>query len=205
MVARPLGLPPAQLASDVTLPVTGLDPVRLVRISAATTGEPYFGRSGANRFDDPGCAIGKPEYGSCYLALGLDVAIAESLLHDEVPDNGKFRIAGTTISRSFVHRFSGKPLRLLDLTGPLLKRLDGNADLAGTCAYAMTQQWALAVYRNPKEFDGFMYMSRHLNTGKAVLLFDRAGSKLQSAPKPPPLLAEPQFATIAAALGIVAI
>lgn len=53
----------------------------------------------------------------------------------------------------------------------MLKRLSGHADLSGTASYAVTQQWSLAVYRNPLNFDGFVYMSRHLNTERAVILF----------------------------------
>jgi hypothetical protein len=67
---------------------------------------------------------------------------------------------------------------LLDLTGTLLKRLGGNADLAGTTNYALTQQWAHAVHDNRSGYDGFLYMSRHLNTKRAVALFDRAKSRI---------------------------
>jgi hypothetical protein len=180
LTAKPLGLPPAVLSTDKQ-PVTYLSPEKLFRISAYADGEPYFGHSGANRFDAPGCLAGSPEFGSCYFGYTLSVAIAESILHDRDPIDGAFEIANTTLSSMYVHRFKGDSLRLLKLTGTTLKRLDGHADLAGTCDYDIAHRWALAVHSNPARFDGFIYMSRHDNSGKAVLLFDRAKGKLQSA------------------------
>ncbi|MBJ7313719.1 RES family NAD+ phosphorylase [Rugamonas sp. CCM 8940] len=179
MTAKPLGLPPAVLSTDKQ-PVTYLSPDKLYRISAYTSGEPHFGHSGSNRFDAPGCLVGSPEFDTCYLGYTLAVAIAESILHDRDPLNGVFEIANTTLSSMYVHRFEGDSLRLLNLTGATLKRLDGHADLAGTCDYDIAQKWSLAVYNNPAKFDGFVYMSRHNNSGKAVLLFDRVRAKLQS-------------------------
>ncbi len=202
MGAKPLGGPPALLSADATLPVSEIDPAQLVRVSGFAAGEPYFGASGTNRFDAPGCIDGKPEYRSCYLGFALDVAIAESLLHDAVPVNGQFPIATSTLRQRYVHYFAGTTLRLLELTGPLLKRLDGHADLAGTTDYPLTQQWGLAVHQNPLQFDGFVYMSRHLNTGRAVILFDRAAGKLTAVPSAQELCHAPGFAAAAIAFGI---
>jgi hypothetical protein len=175
-----------------------------VRISQHPAGEPYFAASGANRFDAPGCLAGTPEFRACYFGFSLEVAVAESLLHDEIPVDGAFRFSLAALEQRYVHRFSGKMLRVLDLTGATLKRLSGHADLAGTASYAVTQQWSLAVYRNPLNFDGFLYMSRHLNTERAVVLFDRAAAKLQSKPSPLLLPDTPGFAAAAAAFNIVA-
>lgn len=129
--------------------------------------------------------------------------MAESLLHDEVPVNGAFRISAAALERRYVHRFGGRVLRTLELTGATLKRLSGHADLAGTASYSVTQQWSLAVFRNPLRFDGFVYMSRHLNTGRAVILFDRAASRLRARPAPPALPDVSGFAAAAAAFNIV--
>ncbi|MES2264619.1 MAG: RES family NAD+ phosphorylase [Pseudomonadota bacterium] len=202
-MAKALGLPPSNLATD-KLPVSYVAPEKLVRVSGYTSGEPFFGQSGANRFDAPGCAAGTPEFSSCYLGFSLSVAIAESILHDEIPVNGKFRIAETTLTSKHVLRFQGANLRLLLLAGVNLKRLDGNADLSGTSDYTVSQQWSLAVHRNPANYDGFIYMSRHLNTEKAVILFDRARSKIAMASSTV-LVATPGFATAAKAFGIVGV
>lgn len=46
-----------------------VDPSALVRVSRHDTGEPYFGRSGGCRFDDP-----RKSFGTCYLGFNLTVA-----------------------------------------------------------------------------------------------------------------------------------
>lgn len=51
---------------------------KLYRISRYSSGEPYFGRTGANRFDDPTRAKAR-RFGTCYLGLSLEVAIAETM------------------------------------------------------------------------------------------------------------------------------
>lgn len=52
-MARPLALPPKDLNIQA-LCIEQLNPSRLCRISRHLTGEPYFGRSGGNRFSQPG-------------------------------------------------------------------------------------------------------------------------------------------------------
>lgn len=176
MIVRELGLP-SDSVSTLVLAAVSVRPSQLVRISSYTVGEPYFGRTGNNRFDAPGCPRA-PQFASCYFGTNLAVAIAETILRDLTPVNGHFHVSRRTLITKYVLRFSGRQLRLADLTGAQLKRLDGTADLAGTANYKITQAWALAVHTNPGTFDGFIYMSRHLNTDKAVVLFDRAAGKL---------------------------
>ena len=180
MAVEALRAPPAALATE-KFPKKYLSPERLVRVSSYTTGEPFFGMSGNNRFDAPGAAVGLPEYGACYFGIDLEVAIAESILHDEMPVEGAYQLTRAHFTDRYALYFGGAALHLLDLTGPLLKRLGGSADLAGTSDYALTQRWADAVHRNPARYDGFFYMSRHLNTRRAVALFDRAGHKIHLA------------------------
>ncbi|MEC5163287.1 MULTISPECIES: RES domain-containing protein [unclassified Janthinobacterium] len=91
-----------------------------------------------------------------------------------------------------------------ELTGATLKRLSGHADLAGTASYAITQQWSLSIFDNPLNFDGFVYMSRHLNTERAVILFDRAAARLHAKPSVLALPDTPGFAAAATAFNIVA-
>lgn len=204
MIAAALGPPPATLATDDTLPVTSLATRALYRISPYPANEPYFGCSGANRFDAPGCSAGTPEFRTCYFGLSLAVAIAESVLHDELPLDGAFHISQTALEQRYLHRFNGRSLRVLELTGVTLKRMAGHAELAGTASYALTQQWSLAVFLNPLVVDGFIYMSRHLNTERAVVLFDRAAKRLKAKPSPLTLPDAPGFATAATAFNIVA-
>jgi hypothetical protein len=185
LTTQRLTLPDPILATDATLPVATVSTSELVRISSFDSGEPYFGQSGANRFDAPGCLTGTPQYQCCYLGLSFDVALAESLLHDEVARRGKFRIAQSEIDRRWVHRFSGT-FNLIDLTGSLLKRVGGHAGLTGSSNYKLTQRWALAAHTNPQVVDGFFYMSRHMTGHKALVLFDRAKGKLHPTGKPTP-------------------
>lgn len=203
MVARPLGLPPTLLSTDAALPVTAIDPALLIRVSSYVSGEPHFGATGANRFDAPANLDGIHAYRACYFGFELDVAIAESLLHDAIAVDGHFPVAASTLRQRYVHCFTGATLRLFELTGAQLKRLGGHADLAGTTNYRLTQQWALAVHQNPLMFDGFIYMSRHLNTGRAAVLFDRAGGKVKVAGMPIGLCDSAGFHAAASALGIV--
>ncbi len=177
MPAHRLGLPDKCLSTSAEIEVVSLPAAELYRISGFETGEPYFGKSGANRFDAPGWVSGAPEYACCYFALSFDVALAESLLHDAIPKRGKFGIAKSEIDRRWVHRFSAN-LNLFDLTGHLLKKMHGHAALTGMSSYKIPQAWAKAVFDNPLKVDGFIYVSRHLPNGKAIVLFDRAKNKL---------------------------
>ena len=83
------------------------------------------------------------------------------------------------IKRLYVVLFDGSPLVLADLTGAELRRAGGHAQLAGVSSYKTTRKWSAAVHAHPDHVDGFLYMSRHKNDEKAVVLFDRAAYKLK--------------------------
>jgi len=189
---RRLGLP----SLPEHLPLVTLAPAALVRISRYDSGEPHFGRTGGNRFDDP-----ERQYGTCYFGLSLALAMAETLLHDAVAVRGRFRVHPDSIATRFVLAFAGKPLRLADLTGASLKRMGGHAALTGNASYGLPQRWSQAVFRHGDAVDGFLYMSRHLNTEQAVVLFDRAGGKIRLA-SAIPLPSCPGLAAAAELLGI---
>ncbi|MFI4940137.1 MAG: RES family NAD+ phosphorylase [Burkholderiales bacterium] len=197
MAAKRLALPPSDFDS-INVAAASCDPTKLFRVSSHSTGEPFFGSSGVNRFDSPA----PPAFSTCYLAYTLPVAIAESVLHDEVPERGIFKLAKTTLESKFVIRFTGSTLTLANLSGASLKRLGGSADLAGASVdYAITKSWSLAVHGHPANFDGIVYMSRHINTQKAVVLFNRAGPKIQSSTVAK-LIEYPEFSKVAKLLGI---
>lgn len=195
MTALPLGLPPAGI-NKFKLATISCDPAKLFRLSAFDTNEPYFGRTGANRFDDP-----EQVFGTCYFGYNLRVAITETLLHDEIPVGNRFEVTETLMENRFVIRAAGDTLRLANLTGAPLKRLGGYADLSATVNYAVTQAWSRAVYDHPVLVDGFVYMSRHLNSEKAVVLFDRCQTKFCSGTAVP-LIVHPGFSAAIKALGI---
>lgn len=183
-----------------SLKTVQFDPSSLYRISGHDTGEPHFGRRAANRFDDPH-EDSTLRYGTCYLGTSLAVAIAETILHDRKPVDSWFYVHSAVIMERFVVRFDGELLVLADLTGAELKRLGGHAALSGTASYARTRNWSAAVHAHPDKVDGFVYMSRHKNDEKAVVLFDRAASKL-SMTDSTPLHRHPAFGQAATDLYI---
>lgn len=68
-------LPPPPTAAELAklkLRIKEVEATRLYRISRFTGGEPHFGRSGANRFDDPAMV-----FSTGYLGLDLPTAVGE--------------------------------------------------------------------------------------------------------------------------------
>ena len=137
-------------------------------MSRHDTGEPYFGKSGANRFDDPAKV-----FGTCYLGLSLTVAFAESVLHDADPGGGHFHVPPDDISQRYALSFDGPGLRLANLTGSHLSLLGGNGEISGSADYTLPQLWSSALHAHPQAVDGFLYMSRLINDSLAVVLFER--------------------------------
>ena len=78
------GRPPRNL-SALPLQTIAIAPAKLFRVSRHHTGEPFFGKRAANRFDDPSKPAHR-RFGTCYFGLSLVVAIAETVLHDEIPE-----------------------------------------------------------------------------------------------------------------------
>ncbi|WP_168160022.1 RES family NAD+ phosphorylase [Steroidobacter denitrificans] len=152
--------------------------------------EPYFGKTGGNRFDDPLRA-----FGVCYAGDHLTVAFAETILHDALPASGGFTVAESKLADRHVTNFHGSPLVLVDLTGASLKRLGGTNEISSEHPYATTQQWARAVYEHPQKVDGIYYVSRHMNTRFAYALFDGSMTKI-SAGVPATLMAHRDYADV---------
>lgn len=171
--------PPADFA-DLPLHVRNVPVTTLRRIGRHDSGEPYFGKYAANRFDDP-----LKRFGTCYCGQHLDTAIAETVLHDEIPEKGQFKIRQEDIDARYLVTFAegadNGVLRLADLTGAHLKRLGGDNSLSAEYPYDVTQQWGAAVHAHPANVDGFLFVSRQLNNKRAVVVFDRAGSKFGTA------------------------
>ena len=178
-------LPPRTLKSQV-LPIVEVPVARLFRVSRHTAGEPFHGRAGTNRFDDR-ARVKRNRFGTCYLGLSLEVAIAETVLHDLMPVRGRFKVAATELASRQVVRFKGETLKLVDLTGASLKALVGSSHISTITPYDIPQKWAAALHAHPANVDGILFMSRQLNDQKAVVVFSRAGHKLKS-PTYTPLL-----------------
>jgi hypothetical protein len=115
--------------------------------------------------------------------------------------NGHFPIHPERIAARFVVHYKGSPLTLANVTGAALKRTGLHAGLSGTSYYRTPQIWSEAIHDHPSRVDGFIYMSRHLNTERAVVLFERARSKIQM-DTASPLPTYQGFAKVARQLGI---
>jgi hypothetical protein len=98
--------PPPRNLRESNLATVSVPAADLFRVSKFSFGEPYFGRAKANRFDDP-TRTKKRRFGTCYCGLDLETAIAETLLHDEMPVRGTFKLSFTHFESHQLVGFSG--------------------------------------------------------------------------------------------------
>lgn len=159
--------PPPRNLSRIPLTTQSVRAKALYRVSRRGFGEPYFAKTAGNRFDDR-AKPKKNRFGTCYFGLDLKTAIAETVLHDEMPVQRTFQIAFTEIDSRYLVRFKRGSLVLANLTGTALKTLGGNGSLSTIIPYKLSQRWAMAVYRHPQCVDGIYYMSRHINDRPAT-------------------------------------
>lgn len=176
--------PPADFATR-RLSVRTLDAARLVRISRIPPErEPFFGRTGTNRFDDPEPREGA-RYGVLYAALDLLAAFGETVLHEDETEKpagpGGVVLSAKSIEERRVLSFRSAPLRPARMYGKWLKGLGGTGGIATVIPYDIPQRWSKAVFWHPQVVDGLIYMSRNVNDRSCVAVFDRAAGKLKRA------------------------
>lgn len=146
-----------------------------VRLSLQPATEPYWGRRGTHRFDDPAKV-----FGVLYLGDTLGTAFAESVIHDNGrfdPPTGRYQVSLAEFCRA-VTAFSapsGDTLRLADLSGDNLKALGLNADLCAGSTYTTSQAWARAIHDRFPGVAGIRYPSRQRPGCLCVALFERSG------------------------------
>lgn len=171
----PPNLPPADLNSR-TLRYVSIHPNQFLRISRHRSGEPYFGRAAANRFDDPNPNPAL-RFGTCYFGLNFKAAFAETVLHNLVSGPAGFSVPIDDITSRYALRFEEKfptrPLKLAKFYGEPLLLLGGDAELMGTPYTSITRQWAAAMAGHPDNIDGFVYFSRRMNDTMSVVVFER--------------------------------
>jgi hypothetical protein len=165
----------AALHDDGKLRVVERDASTLLRLSRWPATELYFGRNKVSRFDDP-----LQQYGVAYVARSLEVAFAETVLHESaLYEAGVWIVPGSMLrERSIVHLEANRTLRLVDLTGPSLKRLGLDNQVSAGTEYGFTWALSRALHESVSECDGILYVSRHNNTGEAVGLFERSGARI---------------------------
>ena len=139
--------------------------------------EPYWS-SGVYRFDDPDPGRGG-EFGTCYAAGSIEVAFAESVIHEAGRfAGGSYEVPLSELTERSVVRFEcdgRKTLLMADLTGAALKALGLNNDIAASSDYSVTQAWAKAIHDADHRWHGIRYVSRQMNTGFAYAIFNRSG------------------------------
>lgn len=155
----------------------------LVRLSRFPATEPYWS-AGVHRFDDPQTDAACP-FGTCYTANTLEVAFAESVIHE----SGRFirgchEVPTAELTERSVVRFTCDPrktLVLADLSGAALKSLGLNNDISASGDYTASQAWARAIHDASPRWDGIRYVSRQMNDGFAYAIFERSGLRKLSA------------------------
>ncbi len=177
-----LRLPDPGSFEDLLRP-TRVEVASLVRLSRHPATEPYWS-AGVYRFDesDPGRA---DAFGTCYTASTVEVAFAESVIHECGRFiRGSYEVPATELTERSVVRFARvrrKSLVLADLTGAALKALGLNNDISASADYTASQAWARAIHGASPRWDGIRYVSRQMNKGFAYAIFKRSGlRKLRS-------------------------
>lgn len=151
------------------------------------------GNGGQTRFAPIADRSGRP-VPTLYAATSAEAALFESVFHD-VPArrSRQTELAGKLVGRddlvergmravSYKRRIRGRALTPLIVLRDLslvqlhdigLDRLGVTAELTGgpPTRYARTREWAAALHRHGKGFEGLIWMSRRFNSEKTAVLF----------------------------------
>ena len=179
-----LRLPDSGSFEDLLRP-TRIEVASLVRLSRHPATEPYWS-AGVYRFDDPHPG-GADAFGTCYTASTIEVAFAESVIHECGRFvRGSYEVPVAELTERSVVRFTcdrRKSLVLADLTGAALKALGLNNDISASADYTASQAWARAIHAASPRWDGVRYVSRQMNKGFAYAIFERSGLRKLRADK----------------------
>lgn len=142
----------------------------------------YYGRDGANRYDDPARA-----YGVLYLGRDLPTALMESVFHKHQWLADTKRSIALKEVRSRMVRAVGvlDGLRLADLTAPgvMASYFGLNLEQLACRDYTCTQQVSAQVHAMLGDdglplFDGVLYPSRNNYPAVSIALFERVKAKV---------------------------
>ncbi|GCL65571.1 RES family NAD+ phosphorylase [Pseudaquabacterium pictum] len=177
--------PPDPGSFEDLLRPTRIEVASLVRLSRHPATEPYWS-AGIYRFDDADPSGASP-FGTCYTASTIEVAFAESVIHECGRFvNGSYEVPAAELTERSVVRFTcdrRKSLVLADLTGAALKALGLNNDISASADYTASQAWARAIHAASPRWDGIRYVSRQMNKGFAYAIFERRGLRKLRADK----------------------
>lgn len=156
-----------------------------MRLSRNPATEPYWS-AGVYRLDDPD-PDGADALGTCYTASTIEVAFAESVIHECGRFlGGSYGVPIAELTERSVFRFAcerRKTLLLADLTGSALKALGLNTDISASADYVTSQTWARAIHGASQRWDGIRCLSRQMNQGFAYAMFKRSGLRKLRAEK----------------------
>ena len=170
----PLPLPPADLASRV-LPIVHLGR-SWYRVHPCVHGALFFNRLPVARFNAPA-----GEYGTMYLGSELACCFVETFGRLDTAAGAAVRTVSQAqlLAACLSEVAPTRPLSLVDLTGPGLRRIDADARLfAGD--HADARVWGCALWQHPAQPDGLLVPARHDPSLLSVALFDRARSSVQA-------------------------
>ena len=156
-----------------------------MRLSRQPATEPYWS-TGVYRFDDPDRG-GAVALGTCYTASTIEVAFAESVIHECGRFvGGTYEVPAAELTERSIVRFAcarRKTLVLADLTGAALKALGLNNDISASADYTASQAWARSIHGASPRWEGIRYVSRQMNKGFAYAIFERSGLRKLRAEK----------------------
>lgn len=162
-----LPLPPADLHNR-KLPLKVVSG-KIFRIHRTAVSGLHFGKSRAQRFDDP---LG--QYGVLYAALRPEAAFAEVFLRHL----SLMLVRELDLEERSISEICCDSLCCVDLTAAGLRRLSCDNRIATETPYDIVGQWSRALFLHPQHPDGIVYRSRHNPQFKCVALFDRCQAQL---------------------------
>lgn len=143
----------------------------------------FYGKDGANRYDDPA-----KSYGVLYLAHDLNTALMESVFHKHNWQKSRRTITQSELNQRMVRLIGVKAdLKLANLMAPnfMASGLGMNLTQLTRRAYSATQSISAQVYSHKRTdghlFDGLIYPSRNNGPATCIALFDRAKAKVMVA------------------------
>jgi hypothetical protein len=134
----------------------------------------FFGRMGANRFDDP-----LRRYGVLYAAETGDGAFIETFGRSpglNVVSHHQLLV------RSVALIDATRQLRLVDLTGPGLAHIGATGSLTSG-SHEVAQVWSRALWEHPSRPDGLLFRARHDPSCLSVAIFSRATRAVRATPQ----------------------
>jgi hypothetical protein len=163
--------PPADLAIR-PLPIQIVArPSNIFRIHRTALGAKFFGASGNWRFDDP-----NKTYGTLYAGLSPEIAFAETLLRGK----GTLIAEAELALRSLCTFTAREDLRMVELHGKRMFKIDADASVTCGLPYDASQAWSSAFHQHPDAPDGIVYRGTRDNSQFALVLFHRSSQKIDN-------------------------